>query len=264
MRRYEQAAAAYNNYINLLPNKDRSDKAAWSRSQVRFLQVVRRERSRSPSTRTSRGRPAHGGLPRHRRQGHRQGERQRRPLAGLRPRHRLRADDDLAADGVVGERASDHLHARAPASAKSACAACSSDASTRSRSARSSCSNVPTLIKAPALRGIPKRETESFSPLALGLSMTIDYAHAEADDRRNAAGRDRRLHAADAPSSPLDGARPHQRHAPDLLRRRHRRRGDLDQHGDGRGARSRSRAQDRAARSTARQAGIATRSCCRA
>jgi predicted aspartyl protease len=37
-------------------------------------------------------------------------------------------------------------------------------------------SNVPTLIKAPALRGIPKRETESFSPLALGLSMTIDYA----------------------------------------------------------------------------------------
>ena len=37
MHRYEQAAAAYNNYINLLPNKDRSDKAAWSRSQVRFL-----------------------------------------------------------------------------------------------------------------------------------------------------------------------------------------------------------------------------------
>ena len=35
--------------------------------------------------------------------------------------------------------------------------------------------NVPVLIKAPALRGIPKRETESFSPLALGMSMTIDY-----------------------------------------------------------------------------------------
>ena len=37
MRRYEQAAAAYMNYINLLPNKDRSEKAAWSRSQIRFL-----------------------------------------------------------------------------------------------------------------------------------------------------------------------------------------------------------------------------------
>ena len=37
LRRFEQAAAAYTNYINLLPNKDRSDKAAWSRAQVRFL-----------------------------------------------------------------------------------------------------------------------------------------------------------------------------------------------------------------------------------
>ena len=31
------------------------------------------------------------------------------------------------------------------------------------------------MIKAPALRGLPKRETESFSPLALGMSMIIDY-----------------------------------------------------------------------------------------
>jgi tetratricopeptide (TPR) repeat protein len=35
--------------------------------------------------------------------------------------------------------------------------------------------NVTTLIKAPAMRGLPAREKESFSPLALGLSMTIDY-----------------------------------------------------------------------------------------
>ncbi|MEZ5283530.1 MAG: hypothetical protein R2712_01730 [Vicinamibacterales bacterium] len=31
------------------------------------------------------------------------------------------------------------------------------------------------MIKAPALRGLPKRETESFSPMALGMSMIIDY-----------------------------------------------------------------------------------------
>src|SRR4026209_2681926 len=37
LRRYEQAAAAYSNIVNLLPHKDRSDKAAWSRSQSRFL-----------------------------------------------------------------------------------------------------------------------------------------------------------------------------------------------------------------------------------
>jgi thioredoxin-like negative regulator of GroEL len=38
MNRYDQAAIAYNNYINLLPNKDRSEKAAWSRAQVQFLE----------------------------------------------------------------------------------------------------------------------------------------------------------------------------------------------------------------------------------
>src|SRR5262249_45748598 len=37
MHRYEEAAAAFNNYVNLLPNKDSSDKAAWSRSEIRFL-----------------------------------------------------------------------------------------------------------------------------------------------------------------------------------------------------------------------------------
>src|SRR6184192_914238 len=35
--------------------------------------------------------------------------------------------------------------------------------------------NVPCLIKNPPLRDIPVRETESFSPLALGYSMIIDY-----------------------------------------------------------------------------------------
>lgn len=35
--------------------------------------------------------------------------------------------------------------------------------------------NVTCLIKSPALRDLPKVESESFSPLALGLSMTIDY-----------------------------------------------------------------------------------------
>ena len=37
--------------------------------------------------------------------------------------------------------------------------------------------NLPVLIKNPVLRGIPKREGESFSPLAFGMSMQIDYQH---------------------------------------------------------------------------------------
>ena len=35
--------------------------------------------------------------------------------------------------------------------------------------------NLPVLIKNPALRGIPTREGEAFSPLSLGMSMIIDY-----------------------------------------------------------------------------------------
>ena len=35
--------------------------------------------------------------------------------------------------------------------------------------------NVPSIIKNPPLRGLPTREVESFSPLALGLSVIIDY-----------------------------------------------------------------------------------------
>ena len=35
--------------------------------------------------------------------------------------------------------------------------------------------NLPVLVKSPPLGGLPTREAESFSPLALGLSMTVDY-----------------------------------------------------------------------------------------
>jgi len=38
LNRYDQAANAYTSYINLLPNKDRSEKAAWARAQVEFLE----------------------------------------------------------------------------------------------------------------------------------------------------------------------------------------------------------------------------------
>jgi Flp pilus assembly protein TadD/predicted aspartyl protease len=174
MGRYEQAAAAFNNYINLLPNKDRSDKAAWSRSQVRFLKSF--------------------------------GERQPMaidPAAAARLHtvdFRVVDDKVIVKTKVNGGRWQDFVLDTG------------SEQTTISRQTASSASvrpitytlsagvgevglrglqlgridsleigtlkleNVPVLIKAPALRGIPKRETESFSPLALGLSMTIDYA----------------------------------------------------------------------------------------
>src|SRR5439155_24833858 len=39
MNRFQEAANAYTNYINLLPNKDRSERAAWSRAAVTFLRA---------------------------------------------------------------------------------------------------------------------------------------------------------------------------------------------------------------------------------
>lgn len=174
MGRFEQAAAAYGNYINLLPNKDRSDKAAWSRSQVRFLRSF--------------------------------GEKQ--PLAidevAAERLHTVdfRVVDDkvLVKTRVNGGRAQEFVLDTG------------SEQTTISRQTASATNvrpitytlsagvgevglrglqlgrideleigtlkmlNVPTLIKAPPLRGVPKKETDSFSPMSLGLSMTIDYA----------------------------------------------------------------------------------------
>ena len=174
MRRYEQAAAAYGNYVNLLPNKDRSDKAAWSRSQIRFLRSF--------------------------------GEREPIAIDEATAENLHTMDFRVIDDKVIvkarvnGGRPQDFVLDTG------------SELTTISRQTASSAvvrpitytlsagvgevglrglqlgrldtleigtlklSNVPTLIKAPALRGIPKRETESFSPLGLGLSMTIDYA----------------------------------------------------------------------------------------
>lgn len=174
MRRYEQAAAAYGDYVNLLPNKDRSEKAAWSRAQIRFLRSFGEREPISVD----------------------EGSRARLHTVDF----RIVDDKVLVKVRVNGNRWQDFVLDTG------------SELTTISRQTASSAgvrpitytlsagvgevglrglqlgrldtfeigtlklSNVPTLIKAPALRGIPKRETESFSPLALGFSMTIDYA----------------------------------------------------------------------------------------
>jgi thioredoxin-like negative regulator of GroEL len=174
MRRFEQAAAAYTNYINLLPNKDRSDKANWSRAQVRFLKSFgeREPLAVDPEAvervhtvdfklvddkvivkaRVNGGRPQDFVLD----TGSEQTtiSRQTSSSAGVRPV----AYTLSAGVGEVGLRGLQlgRMDSFEVGTLK--------------------LENVPVLIKAPALRGIPKRETESFSPLALGLSMTIDYA----------------------------------------------------------------------------------------
>jgi len=81
--------------------------------------------------------------------------------------------------------------------------------------------NLPVLIKNPALRGIPKREGESFSPLSFGMSMLIDYQHRTLTMGRALPERDgRRPAPAAAGSSSCDGARDGELDASDLFRRR--------------------------------------------
>lgn len=173
MRRYEQAASAYTSYINLLPNKDRSEKAAWSRAQVRFLRSFG---EREPLAIDDR-------------------------LAGQLHTVDFKVVDDkvLVSAKVNGGRAQDFVldtgSEQTTVSRRTAAAegvrpiTYTLSAGVGEVGLRGlqlgrldsfeigtlKLSNVPVMIKAPTLRGLPKRETESFSPMALGLSMIIDY-----------------------------------------------------------------------------------------
>ena len=175
MRRYEQAAAAYTNYVNLLPNKDRSEKASWSRSQIRFLRSF--------------------------------GERE--PIfvddAGASRLHTVDfrlVDDKVIVKARINDGRPQDFVLDTGSELTTVSRQTASQASVRPITYTLSAgvgevglrglqlgridkfevgtlvmTNVPAMIKAPPLRGLPKRETESFSPLALGLSMTIDYAN---------------------------------------------------------------------------------------
>lgn len=173
MHRFEEAALAYGSYVNLLPNKEKSEKALWSRAQIRFLRAFR-DRQPMAVAAESRGRlhtvpfklvddkvvvqaKVNGGrlidfvLD----TGSEQTtlSRQVAERAGMAP-----ITYTLAAGvGEVGLRGLQLSRID------------------RFEVGTLALSDVPALIKNPSLKGIPKREMESFSPLALGLSMVVDY-----------------------------------------------------------------------------------------
>jgi predicted aspartyl protease len=173
MNRYDQAAIAYNNYINLLPNKDRSEKAAWSRAQVQFLEAfngktpVQIEPENAAMLHTIPFRLVKDKIVVQARVngGHAQdfildtGSEDTVLSRETAQRERVRPITYTLSAGVgeVGLRGLQLARVK------------SLDLGTLQ------VRNLPVLIKNPALKGIPKREGESFSPLSLGLSMTIDY-----------------------------------------------------------------------------------------
>jgi PAS domain-containing protein len=173
LRRFDEAANAYTSYINLLPNKDRSEKAAWSRAQVRFLEAfaglvpVEVDEIDNSTLHTVpfrlvrdkivvQGR-VNGGAP--------QdfildtGSEETVLSAATARRYDVRPITFTLSAGVgeVGLRGLQLARVD------------------RLQIGTLEVRNLPVLIKNPALQGIPTREGESFSPLSLGLSMTIDY-----------------------------------------------------------------------------------------
>jgi len=173
LHRFAQAANAYRNYINLLPNKDRSDKAAWARAQVEFLDSfgdvapvdIDPEDLETLHTlpfrlqadkiivqaRVNGGRPQDFILD--------TGSEETVLSRETASRERIRPVTYTLSAGVgeVGLRGLQLAIVK------------SLDFGTLQ------VRNLPVLIKNPALRGIPKREGESFSPLSIGMSMRIDY-----------------------------------------------------------------------------------------
>lgn len=171
-RRFEEAAAAIVNYVNLLPNRDVSDKAAWAKAQVRFLRAF---------------------------EGKRPFEMEHGDELHVVP-FRLVRDKVIVPVRVNGSRPIDFvLDTGAEQTVLSVPVARRVGVVpvTYVRSAgvgelgvrglqigrldslevgRLKVKNLTVLIKNPPLQGLPTAEAESFSPLALGLSMIIDYA----------------------------------------------------------------------------------------
>jgi len=171
--RYEEAANAYSNYVNLLPNKDHSEKADWSRQEIRFLRSFGQ---RIPFDSDA-------------------GTDDRLYTVDFRLVNdkvvvRAKINDASAQDFVVDTGSENTVITRGTAQRlgivpitytlsagvgrvglRGLQLARMDSLELGSLKLR----NVPCLIKNPPLRDIPSKETEGLSPLALGYSMVIDY-----------------------------------------------------------------------------------------
>ena len=173
--KFEEAAAAYTNYVNLLPNKDTSYKASWSRNEIRFLRSFG---ERVPFEAEPGTDDKIFTIP--------------FKLVNDKVVVRARVNGAREQDFVVDTGSESTVITRPTAQRlgvlpiTQALSAGVGDVGLRGLQLARIDSleigelklrNIPCLIKNPplALRDLPTRETESLSPLALGYSMTIDY-----------------------------------------------------------------------------------------
>jgi tetratricopeptide (TPR) repeat protein len=173
MHKYEEAAAAFGNYVNLLPNKDHSEKADWSRSEIKFLRSFgqRVPFEMDPGTDDQLYTIDFR-------------------LVNEKVVVRAKVNDGSFQDFVVDTGAENTVLSRPTAQRLGVTpitytlSAGVGDVGIRGlQLARIDTlelgllklRNVPCLIKDPPLRDLPVKEAESLSPLALGFSMIIDY-----------------------------------------------------------------------------------------
>jgi tetratricopeptide (TPR) repeat protein len=173
MHKYEEAAGAYSNYVNLLPNKDHSEKADWSRAEIRFLRSFGQRVPFDADPGTD----------------------DRIYTVDFRLVNdkvvvRAKVNDAAPQDFVVDTGSENTVITRPTAQRlgitpitytlsagvgriglRGLQLARIDSLELGSLKVR----NVPCLIKNPPLRDIPMKETEGLSPLALGYSMVIDY-----------------------------------------------------------------------------------------
>jgi predicted aspartyl protease/Flp pilus assembly protein TadD len=173
MHKYEEAAGAYANYVNLLPNKDHSEKADWSRAEIRFLRSFGQHVPFEMDP----------------------GADQMLytvdfKLVNEKVVVRAKVNDAASQDFIVDTGSENTVITRNTAAKLNVApitytlSAGVGDVGLRGLQLARIDSleigslklrNVPCLIKNPPLRDMPTKETESLSPLALGFSMTIDY-----------------------------------------------------------------------------------------
>jgi Flp pilus assembly protein TadD/predicted aspartyl protease len=173
--RFDEAAAAFGNYVNLLPNRDRSEKALWARAEIRFLDSFK---GRTPvDLAASDG----------------EGQLWTVPIRIEKDKVKVsvRINGGAPSDFVLDTGAEQTVVSRDVARKRGVVpitymqTAGVGDVGLRGLQVGRidvlevgslKVRNVPCLIKNPPLGDLPSREPESFSPLALGLSMRVDYA----------------------------------------------------------------------------------------
>lgn len=172
LHQYDEASRALGSYIDLLPDRDRSERVAWAKAEMRFLDSFK------------------GRVP-YQIDGPQETDTWTMPI-------RIRGDKVSVLGKVNGGRqefvldtgaertviSHDVARRRGVASITSIQSAGVGEVGLRGLEVGRidllevgglRIRNVPCLIKNPPLGGLPAREPESFSPLALGLSMRVDY-----------------------------------------------------------------------------------------